>query len=744
MSHSQPQTYPVLRSQIFAKVSATQRVFLLGIALFFACILFYLGTSAPQALADELAPEAPGSLGGVIRNAQGEPLAGIQVTLYQIYPYQNSTWSGVRTITTGANGIYQFALLPVGIYRIGVNDPQRSYAPMYYPAASTLYRATDITVQGNQRTNIDLTLQPSSQIRGTITASDGMSFTQIYMTLVQPLERLGNNTWQVVQTLPTVDSSGVYSFTNLSANTYRLCVNANTVDDAFYECYDNVYAVSRATDIVLTAGMTISNVNMTLGDDVDYAQIGGRVVGPANEPLADILVTAQIVPAAAASAASDAAADTILAQPTATPQVGQLLPPPYFEYPYEYPYNEYPYQNYYVTFTDSQGNYQLPTLTASRYILQFSDPANHYALEYYDNTQIQQEATILQVAPKQIISDVNVQLELGGHLVGSITILGQPATYANVMVERKTPFGWYFVHNGQLDVSTGRYDIGGLAAGTYRLAAYGTIADGFTAYYYQGYFGGTTAENAAEITLAAGESKTADIALTGTEQFEGSLSGQITAGGAPLAGAKVSLYHSDYDYCCDPTLLRQLIYVYTDVEGRYRVDGLANGRVRIRAVAPAGIYATTYYTDAILLSTASSVVVGGGTNVTGVDIDLPSGGTITGRVIQRNGQPVAGLALTLYAPRLRDPMYGSMPIIQTDNLQTDADGRYTISGLYAGDYYLCFRDQRSGNMECYGTPYLDFYQVNEYALVNVVAGATTTADLMWGPDLMYYLPFVPQ
>ncbi len=737
MSHPHPQTHPVLPSSVLVMGRAAKRSLLIAITLLFACSLFAILTFAPpHAVADELAPDAPGSIAGVVKNPNGEPQAKIGVTLYKLTSYQANTWNAIRSTTTGTDGTYRFTLLLVGVYRIGINDPQRIYAPIYYPAAPTLQRGTDLPITGNQLTNIDLTLQPSSQITGIITATDALTMTYLYVDLLQQVEGQSSNYWQTIQSISIPTNSSVYSFTGLSATTYRICANGYNLTFSLSECYDNVYEVSRATDLTLTVGETLSDVNIILGDGADYAQISGRVVSANHEPLADIDVYAMPM----AQPWPIQASPPMLAVPIATPAPSLILPipaPPYYYSGYYGSY--YPYYGYFSARTDSQGNYHMPMLTAGSYALYFSDPEDQYAFVYYKDAQSPEEATVVEIVPKQIITDVNVQLEPSSSIIGNFTLLGQAAANAYISAELETPFGWRTVRNGQIDTNTGRYKIGGLPAGIYRVTAYSILTDDYSSYFYQGYFGGNTQETATEITLAVGETKTADIALSGDEQFEGSLTGRVTAGGAPLAGAKVLLYRGS-DSCCGSATRYPLAYVFTDAEGRYTVNGLAAGFLQLGAVDPAGIYATTYYTQQAVPVLANSVTIENGKATSGIDFDLPLAGAISGRVTKREGEPVAGLFVSIYKPDQPDPFYGNIPLVSSET-RTDADGRYTVKGLHASDYYVCFSQQQDGYGECYGMGFYFPYYGNDSGRVKVVAGATTEGiDLLWGPDLLYYLP----
>lgn len=628
-------------------------VFLLAVMMVLAWSLLFGLTHAPRALAEERAPDAPGSIAGVVKNSLGEPQVAISVTLYKLasgYPYG---WNPLRTTTTDANGTYRFPLLLVGVYRVGVIDITHVYAEGYYPAAPILAQGADIPVAGNQLNNIDLTLQPGSQITGQIATTNSVSATNLYVTLFRPIDAPYNTQWEVIQGVNLIGNHGIYSFTGLSATTYRVCAVAYNPNGTVSECYDNVYEVSRATDLTLQVGETKTNVDLVLGDGADYAQISGRVVSPINEPLAGIAVYATPalpwwppIPLSSGALASVRAAALQRAEPV---------------------FPDFPYWNYgtLIAYTDNQGIYRFPTVAAGTYTVYFSDPAGQYTFEYYNNAQTVEAATPLELVPNQIITDINAQLTPGGRIVGTLTILGQPATNATVEVTQKTLSGWNFVGRWKTDTNTGRYMIGGLPPGTYRLFANGVIKDVNTSYnyYYYGFFGnfgGSMPETATDIILTEGATVQADIVLSGDRRFEGSLSGRITAGGAPLVGAKVSLYPPGDAACCYFPLPDPLAYVVTDAEGRYTIAGLTSSIVRIGVADPTGIYATTYYTSHILPAFSNPVTVEEGKATTDINVDLPLAGAIQGRVTLRNGKAVAGLYVTTYMSTLYSPNYSTL------------------------------------------------------------------------------------
>lgn len=389
--------------------------------------------------------------------------------------------------------------------------------------APTVERATDLIVAGNQQRGFDFVLQPGGQIMGTISATDRFTMTSSNIQLWQAVERRSVVAWDIVApsiSLPA--SGGAYRFTGLSANTYRVCASGMGVNESNTECYDNVYDLAQATSLTLTVGATLSDINIILGDGADFAQLSGQVTTATGAPLATIGITAIRAPyegPPTIAGASLAASSSPPSMPAQASDYGATW-----------------------TTTDAQGNYDLTTIPAGRYHLYFHDPAGNYVAEYYDNVLLPENAQVIEVAPKQVLTALNVQLALANHLHGTVTLFDQPAAGGFVTAERQTDRGWQFTTNSAVDPNTGDYALNGLPDGSYRLSAYAFINIGQAVYYYVGYFSGNTLETARVITVSTGITQVADLVLTGQTQFSGAITGRITAKGAPVAGAKVALY----------------------------------------------------------------------------------------------------------------------------------------------------------------------------------------------------------
>ncbi len=122
-------------------------------------------------------------------------------------------------------------------------------------------------------------------------------------------------------------------------------------------------------------------------------------------------------------------------------------------------------------------------------------------------------------------------------------------------------------------------------------------------------------------------------------ELVGSVSGTVTARGAPLANAWVRIMPvtPTGDWAGQPALTT------TDSAGRYTVSDLYAFHVKVEVRAPAfsGL-ASAYWPQAYSFATAKALRVASSGSV--ADVDLPGGSTLRGRVVDaRTGAPLAGI-----------------------------------------------------------------------------------------------------
>lgn len=676
--------------------NASRLTFMLTIAALLVAgfvLTFYAAVGA-----DPAEPEAPGSIAGTVTDDNGVPVAAANVTLYRdrgdSYPY----W--VQSANTDATGHYVLGLLAPGIYQVHFMDPTGQLASLFYNGGATSGEAAPVVVAGTNITGIDVQLPPAGFITGTVTATKDLPAYLGPVTLYRraSVNHLGGNgrlVWQRFDETYLTPGENSYRFGGLPGGAYRVCGEAYTVSGFIQECYDDALNVAGATNITVTAGITRGGVNLVLGANAHYSQITGTVTAQNGEALPGISVA-------------------LLARG-----------------------DDYWYPTYIYTYTDLSGAYELTRLISGTYTVFFEDPQGNYAFQYYGGSATAAQATPIELGDMAQQRDVNAVLAPAAHITGLVTIVGQP--FAPNTFVTAYPLEGYPSSGATTAVvnpRTGSYDIAGLAAQAYRVCAYTYVAGS----YYFGCYGGPYLEVATEITLTSGMTRSdVNFDLEGGPTYNGELSGIVIGDGAPQAGIRVNLYTTGccggVIECCGPG--NPLVYVETDTAGRYTISGLTYGYYLLSFTDPTGLFATSFYSGATSLLTAQPIVLED-TEVRDIaTVALDHGGAISGSVHLRTGEPVAQLNVLAY-------WYSEegYPFEQyVSRTTTAADGGFTLRGLQAGAYNVCFTyDALQYPEECYGT-----YQLYGGQMVPVTVQAdqvTTGIEQIWGPDLTGYLPLV--
>lgn len=188
----------------------------------------------------------------------------------------------------------------------------------------------------------------------------------------------------------------------------------------------------------------------------------------------------------------------------------------------------------------------------------------------------------------------------------------------------------------------------------------------------------------ASATLAAQEPNEA-------RQATASISGRVTVGGKPVQGVILTaepVESGEQNVLQRMMEKRQLLKAATDVEGRYRIEGLQPGRYSISPYSPALVAKDARTAGAI----KEMVNVTDGEAVEKIDFTLARGGVITGRVVNAEGRPVIGELVTATitgepTPAAPNPMFAGTPF-GGPNFKTDDRGIYRIYGLPPGRYIV--------------------------------------------------------
>lgn len=644
----------------------------LALALLGALLLVYTGswrlahgqesplaTPAPVVTAPPaFAPVTLPSISGTITNGSGEPLAGLVVTAYR---RQQTNWQSARQTTTNAAGEYRFPWMPSGSYRLSIRDPQGLYASTFYPDAADIEEASDVVMLGASLSGLNTQIGAGGTITGTLAWPDGPtpfnSTIELYYvtdapftTRLTPSDELSLapelRQYRLVATESFTESVVNYDFTGLAAGSYRVCAAAVALRSTLHECFDDASLGIHATDVVVAAGATVTDVAIELGDGADLSTLSGAV------SLADATPADGVDVEIVAAAGVDFAAAQ---QPQRTT-------------------------------TDAAGRFQFTDLPFGRYMVRFIDPDGLYLPSDYRATG--EEAPVTEIAiDRSAEVTLSAVITAASLITGHVTLDGAIAG----MSGQVTAFGvgsdgsWFNGGTGVIVAATGAYTVTGLRSGTYRLQYNVEIP---TAIFYGA--PGVTLETATDIAVLT-EIVVGGIDIDLTPYLAGiaygTIRGQVLAESVPQANLQVRVFDAGLDCCVAPLAL---IATVTDAEGRFSVAGLPPGRYKIGVSGADQPLPTIFAPDQRTFETAATYQIGNPADgasrqsITDVNIVMGPVGNLARTVRRPDDTPVVGATVNLFQ-KLGDP--GSWPLVATT--VTNADGQYAFVGVAPDIYQVC-------------------------------------------------------
>ncbi|MBX0301739.1 carboxypeptidase regulatory-like domain-containing protein [Cryobacterium sp. 1639] len=222
--------------------------------------------------------------------------------------------------------------------------------------------------------------------------------------------------------------------------------------------------------------------------------------------------------------------------------------------------------------------------------------------------------------------------------------------------------------------SDGNYTFYSLDVRSYTLQF---VATGHRSEWWGGHDEQATADT---FPVARGEAVTGiDASLLPLDSISGTITGSPRE---PLAGATVSAYDTDGTLAGEAT---------TTDDGGYAIAGLTPGRYTLRITAPAdGAFVSQWLHDKTHPTAAALIELEADTPVTGKNVALAAGATLTGRVTDTtSGAGIQGAWVYAYAASTSSAELGQFGG-SIASAPTNANGDYTLTGLAAGRYTLQF------------------------------------------------------
>ncbi|NYE36557.1 5-hydroxyisourate hydrolase-like protein (transthyretin family) [Nocardioides cavernae] len=176
------------------------------------------GGSTVTGIDAEMAPVPGGALGGAVTGWADEPLADVDVTLFERSTI-TSAWTEVVTVGTDASGRWGVPDLPAGTYRVGYVDDSDRHVPEFHLDSPDVASAEDVEVRAGGTTTLSATLAPADgSIAGRVTGEDDLvPIDGIRVTVYGPAD----GGWTALDETG-VDEDGDYVLDGLAPGDYRV------------------------------------------------------------------------------------------------------------------------------------------------------------------------------------------------------------------------------------------------------------------------------------------------------------------------------------------------------------------------------------------------------------------------------------------------------------------------------------------------------------------------------------------
>jgi 5-hydroxyisourate hydrolase-like protein (transthyretin family) len=478
---------------------------------------------------------------GTVTNAANAPVAGIWVDLL------SST--AVVSAQTDASGTYSITAPVGGPYYVHFQDPQGRYVEQYWNNKPTRQAADPLQSlrAGETTAGINARLARNGSISGKVTSPDGKGVKGITITVYA---RDGFGGWRWAGSA-TTSTGGSYTVNDLPPGNYHV----GFADPSFKylsEFYDNAFAQDRGKDVAVYANSDTRPVNAQLELP---SSIQGKVTDASGDGVSGITVQVFF----------KGTDGTWYA-------VGNAI-------------------------TAGSGAYLVENLPAGTCRVKFADPKAYYLTQYYNGASSLAGAQDVQTAAGKASVNVDSQLVAAARISGTVMRPNGSALLGiKVAVQRKTGAGWKTAGTATSN-SQGKYVVGSLAAGTYRVR----FTDSTGVFVGQFYKAQLLADKATSIALKVGVRR---YAIDARLAVAGRISGVVRGtGDKPLAKAWVTAFRQE------GTMWVWAARVSTGPTGAYRITGLAAGDYRVRFYDPKGQYETIFYKAADKFSAAASVHV---------------------------------------------------------------------------------------------------------------------------------------
>ena len=641
----------------------------------------------------DAALEVGGSITGTVTaGSNGGPIAGVYVRAEAVATGYGSSFYG----QTGGSGEFTIGGLPTGDYRVYFDAPDDSaWVSAYFGGGTFLTTPTVSVSVGKETPNIDAILVAGQSISGLVSnsAGDPLAGVQVYVR---------SDDGSLQRSVDTGED-GRYSVSGLPPGDYSVRFEADSQNYAA-EYYDNQTVEQSATLVTVAGDAPVTGIDATLESG---GAISGTIRNSTGQPISGVQVNAfswtgsqqlayaysdslgrytisglaagsyriEFFATGAYSAARYPTAVTVSAGQAVEGIDAVLTSGGTIAGRVTAAGSNTPLANAHVSVslvgsnhsngfqTDGNGYYEISGLVPGNYRVQFSGPPDTGYMSTFYNGKDYATADSVTVTAGGITANINAQLKTGAEIRGKVTAAGTSTPLAGVSVRAWATaggsFGW-----GTTD-AFGNYALRGLKPGSYKIefdapASLNRISS---------YYNGKTRETADLVTVTDGQSKRdVNIGLLAGAIISGKVTASDT--GLPLKGVNVSAASTDGSIWES---------VSTDSLGRYTIGGLVSGTYTVRVDAPHNSKFASLYFGGATSAEAESIDLSAGGERSAVDVVLPVGASVSGRVVDSAGNGIGGISVNLF---------DSPNDESWQTAQTDASGRFTVSQLPANNYRI--------------------------------------------------------
>jgi len=355
------------------------------------------------------------------------------------------------------------------------------------------------------------------------------------------------------------------------------------------------------------------------------------------------------------------------------------------------------------TQTDKSGHYRLEALPQGVYRILFLDETGQYYGQYYQNSYIFDEATLIYLTENELVSNIDATLWLGQTISGTITapdntpILSAEILLYELITDWDGSIYWDVLTSTVVYDNEGSYYFNHIAPGQYRV---GVLSDDYPATFYGHQ---TNIDDSQDIWVQANQPTTnIDITLRHYGMLQGIV--QAIETNLPLTDIEISLTSPER-----PSSKEERFYAYTDEQGYYYLE-LPPDNYELTIADETDIYLSQTLTDSLIITDAETQTI---------NSKLTLAGRIMGLVSNAKGTPLPFVNVEAYR-------YLNKTWVETADAETNIDGQYRLESLPPDIYRLKFSPSPYLQPDYVDSYYQSATSLEQATDIRVITGATVT------------------